>query len=270
MGKSSVPTVVLILLILSGAVHPGGFIQNEDSSRVSDRAWSEDSALIEKRPAAAENVLVLEPAGIRLGAGELREPLGLAVDARGFVYVADAMTGKVFRYSTDGESVEFEKPFLSPSLYPIDVAVYGSFVYVLDYSENRVLRYDHNGAYLDILLSFDEFGKMHPSSLTAGEGGRIATTDIENHTLTIWTPLLDIELTLGGYGWSEGRMDRPMKAAILPDDRIVVVESGNRRVQLFSPAGSFEKVLSLPEEMRFRSPRSISSDFMGFIFVADT
>jgi len=32
---------------------------------------------------------------IVLGAGELREPLGLSVDDRGFVLVADAMAGKV-------------------------------------------------------------------------------------------------------------------------------------------------------------------------------
>jgi hypothetical protein len=185
------------------------------------------------------------------------------------VYVADAMTGKVFRYSAGGESLEFETPPDIASLYPIDVAAHANFVYVLDYVENKALRYDYRGAFIDVLLSFAQFPSMHPVSLSASTGGRLATTDIKSHAVTIWTPLIAFEFSLGEYGWAEGKLDRPMKAIFLDDDRIAVVESGNRRIQIFSPAGRFEKLLEPPPGGTFKLPRSMSTDRLGNIFVAD-
>lgn len=184
--------------------------------------------------------------------------------------MADAMTGKVYRYSGDGRSIEFERPPLEPSIYPIDVASSGPFVYVLDYARNRVIRYDGRGAYLDILISFSGYDRTRPVSLTAAGGGRLITTDLENHALTVWNPLLDIELQWKEYGWIDGSLDRPAKAGMLPDERIAVAELGNRRVQIFSPSGAWEKTLELPEGREFLSPRSLCSDREGNLFVADT
>ncbi len=215
-------------------------------------------------------LIEIKPTGLQLGNGQLREPLGIAADTGGNVYIADAMTGKVFRFSTDGSYIEFEKPSLNISIYPIDVTVHGSFVYVLDYSGNRILRYDNRGAYMDILLSFDNMEHMHPVSITGGGGGRFLTTDIENHGVAVWTSLLDIELFWKDFGWAEGSLDRPVKAAMLPDERIVVAELGNRRVQIFSPSGAYESVLTVPGGMDYVTPRSLCADYDGNIFVADT
>ncbi len=216
----------------------------------------------------ARQAIRLEESGIRFGLGELREPLAVAVDQRGRVFVADAMTGKIYRYSPDGDSMEFEGS--SASLFPLDLGVEGSMVYVLDYTENRVLRYDDTGAFLDILLSFDEFPALRPVSFTVGEGGRFLTTDIEHHSLTVWTPLLEIEFATGEYGWGEGSFDDPRKAASLPDGGIAVVESGNKRLQILSPTGTYERIIEPPEESPFVSPRWVESDRAGNLFVADT
>jgi DNA-binding beta-propeller fold protein YncE len=210
-----------------------------------------------------------EPTGDRLGAGELREPIGVAVDWRGFVYVADAMAGNVYRYSRDGESLEFARPPGNAAFYPIDIAVQESFILILDYSRNALVRYDFKGAYLDVLLSFDSFDSVRPVSVTAGAGGRILTTDIENHTVALWTPLLDLELMIGGFGWGEGRFNEPRKAAFLPDQEIVVVESGGKRLQFFSPSGRYERILLPPAGKAFGSPRSICADARGAVFVCD-
>ena len=57
---------------------------------------------------------------------------------------------------------------------------------------------------------------------------------------------------------------------MLPDERIVVSELGNRRVQLFSPSGAYESLLQVPEGTVYKSPRSVTADQEGYIFVADT
>jgi DNA-binding beta-propeller fold protein YncE len=240
--------------------------------RAADRRSDDSRARRDTSAHAGDTIeapIRIESTGVRLGAGELREPLGIAVDNRGFIYVADAMTGKVFRYDGTGGSVEFDRPSRFASLYPIDVATFGPYVYVLDYVENMVLRYDYKGAYLDILLSFAEYERMQPVSLTSGGGGRIVTTDIENHALTVWTPLLDVEFSLGEYGWMEGDFNRPMKAAMMPDERLAVVDAGNQRVQTFAAAGAYERSWTVPDSLSFRNPRYICIDENGNSFVAD-
>jgi tripartite motif-containing protein 71 len=212
----------------------------------------------------------VEETALRFGAGDLREPTGVAVDARGAVYVSDAMAGKVFGYTPDGTSIEFERPPNNAAFYPLDVAVQESFVLVLDYSQNKLLRYDSRGAYLDVLLSFDLFDRVRPVSITGGPGGRIITTDVVNHAVVLWTPLLDRELTLGEFGWGPGRFNAPRKAAFLADQGLVVVEAGNRRLQFFSPSGRYERVVQPPPEESFVSPRSVEVDHAGTIFVCDS
>jgi streptogramin lyase len=211
----------------------------------------------------------VEATGRSYGVGDLREPVGIAVDSRGFVYVADAMAGKVFRYSPDGESLEFERPPDVAAFYPIDIAVQESFVLVLDYSRNKVLRYDFRGSYLDVLLSFDEFDRVRPVSITAGAGGRLITTDVIHDRVALWTPLLALELVIGEFGQSDGSFNEPRKAAFLPNQGIVVTESGARRLQLFLPSGGFDHVLRPPGNRDFVSPRSLCTDEAGTVFACD-
>ncbi len=270
MSHNVICTAALFCLLLLNGLHAATTFRCDDAAG----AWAASPTghpvmSIEDTCAAGGGVRV-ESTGIRLGKGELREPLGLDVDDRGYIYVADAMTGKVFRYMRNGESMEFGRPPRSAAFYPIDVAAFGPYIYVLDYDGNAVLRYDYRGAYLDILLSFDEYERMRPVSLTSEGGGRIVTTDAENHALTVWSPLLDVEFSLGEYGWMEGDFNRPMKAAGMPDGRIAVADTGNRRIQIFSAAGAFETTWAAPDSLSIWTPRCICVDRAGNMFVADT
>lgn len=213
---------------------------------------------------------LLVPTGLVYGAGELREPLGLDVDVRGFLFVADAMAGKVIRYAPDGSSTEFEAPPTGPAIYPIDVAASGAYVFVLDYSGNRLLRYDYRGAYLDVLLDFSQPDGMHPVSVTTSGGGRLLTTDSRSHQVTVWSPLYDVEIVAGEYGWAQGSFNKPSKAAFFDDERIAVAEPGNRRVQILTGAGGFERFLGGEDEVRWRAPRYCCDGPGGTLLVADT
>jgi tripartite motif-containing protein 71 len=264
--KCIVPALVIGLLLC--APTPRAASSPRPAERQGTGALAGDSASFSINPDTV-GALRVEETDIRFGEGDLREPTGIAVDTRGTVYVADAMAGKVFRYTPDGESLEFERPPRNAAFYPIDVAVQESFVLVLDYSQNKLLRYDTRGAYLDVLLSFEVFDRVRPVSLTCGPGGRIITTDVVNHSIVLWTPLLDRELSIGEFGWGPGSFNAPRKAAFLPDQGFVVVESGNLRLQLFSPSGRFERIVKPPAGMPFVSPRSVEVDRAGTILVCD-
>jgi sugar lactone lactonase YvrE len=224
------PTVsALIILLIPLFAAPYAF-PDPTASAGGPGAAAPDSASVAAPPDTVRSVRI-EETPARFGAGDLREPTGIAADARGYVYVADAMAGKVFRYAPDGSSAEFERPPDNAGYYPIDLAVLESFVLVLDYSRNALLRYDFRGAYLDVLLAFDQFDRMRPVSVSASAGGSIIACDVASQTVALWTPLLDLELVIGGFGRGEGRFNEPRKAAFLPGQRIVTVESLNRRLQ---------------------------------------
>ncbi len=237
-------------------------------------AVSSSGPAVTADPVRAESgqssLISVTPLGYRFGEGLLREPLGLAVDTGEFVYTADAMAGKVFRFADDGSYIEFENPALDAAFYPIDLSLNGPFVYILDYSGNRILRYDRQGAYMDILIPFGNIEDMRPVSLTGANGGRFMTTDIDNHGMAVWNSFLDLELVWSDFGSDKGSLDRPSKAAMLPDERIAVCELGNRRVQVFSPSGAYESFLELPGGSAYLTPRSLATDHQGNIFVADT
>jgi DNA-binding beta-propeller fold protein YncE len=266
--KRFVPALVIPLILCAPAPRASCSTAARAEPR-SSLTHTDDSAGVSSNPDTSR-ALRIEETALRFGAGDLREPTGVAVDARGAVYVSDAMAGKVFCYSPDGASLEFERPPNNAAFYPIDVAVQESFVFVLDYSQNKLLRYDSRGAYLDVLLSFDMFDRIRPVSITGGPGGRIITADVVNHAVVLWTPLLDRELTIGEFGWGPGRFNAPRKAAFLPDQRLVVVDSGNRRLQVFSPSGRYERIVLSSPEKPFVSPRSVEVDHEGTIFVCDS
>ena len=266
--KRIVPALVIPLMLCAASPRSADSASASAGSRDSS-AHAADSAAFPSKPDTS-SMLRIEETALRFGAGDLREPTGVAVDGRGGVYVTDAMAGKVFRYTPDGASIEFERPPSNAAFYPIDIAVQESYILVLDYSRNAVVRYDAWGSYLDVLLSFGEFDRVRPVSLTGGPGGRLITSDVANHAVVLWTPLLDRELTLGEFGRGPGSFNEPRKAAFLPNQGIVVVESGNGRLQFFSPSGRFERIVQPSPERPFVSPRSVVVDHAGTIFVCDS
>ncbi len=266
--KLTFPALVIPLMLCAAAPRSPG-VAAAPADTLHTHAHAADSAAV---PADDDTsrALRVEETALRFGGGELREPTGLAVDTRGNVYVADAMAGKVFRYTPDGASLEFERPPSNAAFYPIDVAVQESFILVLDYSRNGILRFDSWGSYLDVLLSFDLFDRVRPVSLTVEPGGGLITSDIANHAVILWTPLYERELTIGEFGRGPGRFNAPRKAAFLPNKGIVVVESGNARLQFFSPSGRHERIVQPPPERSFVSPRSVVVDHAGNVFVCDS
>jgi hypothetical protein len=132
-----------------------------------------------------------------------------------------------------------------------------------------VLRYEFKGAWLDVLVDFSQFSRMKPVSLTSSAGGRLLTTDMENHDLTVWSPLLDVEIRTGEFGVGDGSFEKPTKAALFGDEKIAVAEFGNARVQILGGSGGFEGYARAVEGLEMKSPRYVAGGLDGYLFIAD-
>ena len=80
------------------------------------------------------------------GNGQFELPSGIAVDASGYVYVADQSNACIQKFSRTGKFLKKIGTGMFTSVSGIEVA--GSRIYALDPLENRVIRFNTDGSYI--------------------------------------------------------------------------------------------------------------------------
>ncbi len=207
--------------------------------------------------------------GITLG-----EPVAVTRDFDGNLLIADRAPGQVVHLLLATEqAVEFDQPPSGSGFYPADLKASGFFVYVVDPVERVMLRFYKTGSYLGVLIDMRERfpgRRVTPVGLDVDGSGRIAITDIKNHEVIIFNTYLDVELQFGSYGNYAGQFDSPEGIFFTFGDRLLVTDSGNRRVQLFDPDGAFARMVPGETDPNpLRRPRRAVMDGNGWIYVAD-
>ena len=153
--------------------------------------------------------LVIGSEGAELG--QLQGPRGIAVDDEGFIYVADSGNHRIQKFAPDGQFVvAFGKQSFAddeigvPQGFnePWSVAVdAGGDIYVADTWNHRVQRLDDQGR---VLNNWGVFGQTRVGELLA-----------------------------------QGVFYGPRDIALDAEGRIFVTDTGNKRVQVFEPDGTF-------------------------------
>jgi DNA-binding beta-propeller fold protein YncE len=215
-------------------------------SPVARAAAPADSAAVDS---AAVRTLVLERAvgKFGVGPGELSGPLGVTVDPKGRVLVADAGNHRVARFDTAGVWLgEFggfgydDNRFDRPSVVWSGGAL---SVWVLDQGNARVVKYDLDGRLLGVLVALrsDEvrarLDLVEPAGLAVDKGGQLFVTDASADRVLLFDPLGAVLTPRGGFGTQAGRFDRPSGIAVDERGRLLVADAGNRRVQLLDAFG---------------------------------
>jgi hypothetical protein len=166
--------------------------------------------------------------------GELRKPLGMAVDGDCNLYVVDGTLKRVVVFDEDGEFVSafggtqfFERPS------HVDVDADGRYAYVVDTGGVST-----------------ELHRVRVFDIASGQ-----------HVFDI-----------GRRGKGPGQFNLPRDVAVAPDGRIYVVDGANFRVQVFEADGSFVRefgsIGAYPGN--FSRPKGVASDADGNIYVSDT
>lgn len=201
-----------------------------------------------------------------LGSREFHQPVAVAAGSLGRLYVADLGRGTVVRVDADGHPMfEFQSPPSQPGIQPLDLEVTGFQVYVLDAQSNGLLRYGDEGGYLDILLSFADSGYETPRALAVDRLGRVLLAQPVRHVVRLLDPRQRSEVSLGGFGSRPGECARPMGTAFGTDGSFYVSDTGNARVQRFTPEGTFWSAFA----DSLREPRGLAAGPTGEVLVTD-
>lgn len=177
--------------------------------------------------------------------GHFQNAKGLSVDPAGSVYVADTGGDLLLRFNSSGDSTgevggygwgeyQFDMPY--------DVcASNGVEIYVADYSNNRIERFDRtlaNVASLSTDQSNDDSKRFgYPSGVAVSRLGDLFICDDENVRIMKVNTFSTVERTFGGYGEGAGTLTMPRQVSIGPNDDVFVSDRG--RVAVYDNFGNY-------------------------------
>jgi len=201
------------------------------------------------------------------------KPYGLKTDALGRLYVVDTALKTVHVYDMDRNEYDTLNPKEAPFSSPIDVAIddQRGYIYVTD-SELKVIKI------------FREEDRSYVGEIGKGVCKRptgIAVNDMTSELLvvdTLQAKILRYQLddrkfkaSFGSPGKKAGRFHYPTSICVKDDGTILISDTLNFRIQIFSSAGEFLGMFGSEGDTPgyFTRPRGVAADHDGNIYVVD-
>ncbi len=166
-------------------------------------------------------------------------------DIEGHLYVLDRGGNMLVQYSANGDSIRAisgtgrgELQFDSPTAV---CARRGTDVYVADYNNHRIQRFDRHLDYITTISTHDDpdetkrFG--YPRDVAVTRQGDLVIVDGENRRIIRINTFGQAERTFGDREAGMGRLVDPSAVEVSDDDNIYVLDGG--RIAMFDPFGSY-------------------------------
>lgn len=203
------------------------------------------------------------------GPGKFDVPLGIAVDRVGTIYVGDRNNHRVQKLSPAGVPLPAWGAALPPAARfqsPIALASdRASHVYILEGSSPpRVDELSPQGMPLrEVVL---QVGRQADtlSGLAVDEAGAMYMANPAHDQVSKFSPTGKLRAQWGTAGLGGGQFHDPTDVAVAPRGRVLVADSDNDRLQVFSRNGRLIRVTKV-----VGYPQSLTVDRSGHIFVAD-
>ena len=155
----------------------------------------------------------------------------LAIDPKGNIYVCDAGADEIVKLAPDGNIITRVGGYgwsTTALDSPHDViSPNGLDIYVADYGNRRVLRFDQNLNLISLIPSEGNSERVahvfgYPISIGISSFGKLFILDDENKRLVKISPLNAIERIIGGNEAGRGKLRNPRKMRIDSHDYIYI------------------------------------------------
>ncbi len=177
------------------------------------------------------------------GDGDFTWPEGLAVDADGRIYCADAFANFVNVYDSNGERVAKwgeagadEGQLNGPSGLAFDS---DGKLWVVDRESGRVQKFTPDGRFLSAWGERGrEDGKLNlPWGMTIDREGFIYVADWGSDRVQKFTPEGEFVMRFGSLIEDGGQLDHPSDVAVDSEGDVYVTDWGGNRVRIYHPDG---------------------------------
>jgi|GEM_PF-649771 len=195
-----------------------------------------------------------------LGNTELIKPAFSAIAPNGDVYVTDSTNTRVVRYDSTGNVLARWGLGLGPDGFTNTVTGVGvgtdNSVYVAD--TGRVRRFSQTGALLNSIA-------ISPNrDLVVGNSNQVYQLGGGTVVSVLPSNLSGVSTTFGSSGSGNGQFSNAQGLGVTSTGAILVADTGNNRIQRFSPTGTYEAQFATP------APRDVAQGADGRIYVTGT
>ena len=201
----------------------------------------------------------------------LPDPVAVAFDGSGLLYVVDQERSRVIVFDREGKIIRTigsrgrgPGQLLAPSAVAVDAA---GRVYVADTGNGRIVRFTTAGTHLG---SFGRFRTIRGVAVTP-DGARVYGSDASTGKITVMTGTGGDLAEIGARGSEPGELQEPAGVALDGAGNVWVADRGNNRIQAFTPDGALvarfgERGVGVGQ---FIEPTSVSVACNGLVTVAD-
>jgi len=220
---------------------------------------------------------------------EIGEPYGIAVK-QGQVYVSDGERGKIMKIDAAGTVTELFSDLSTPSAIAFDAD--GRLI-VADTGSNTIKAFGEDGSVSVIAGVQGRRGFQDgeasaalfngPIGVAVAADGAIVVADTYNDRVRIIRDGKVSTLAGSTKGFADGaatvaRFDTPLGLAVLPENRILVADSGNGRIRVIDPEGAVSTLAGSGEldvvdgtlaSAAFYRPSAIAVGRGGTLFITD-
>jgi hypothetical protein len=179
------------------------------------------------------------------GDGQFNQPMGIAVDKAGYVYVSDFWNHRIEKFTSNGEFVtawgsygtgvgQFDRPT------GIAADKIGN-IYVSDTWNNRIQKFTNEGVFqLAWGTSGVENGQIkYPAGIGVDKLGNVFVADMGNNRVQKFTSDGVYITAWGSTGTGDGQFKMVSGIGISSEENIYVVDGSNYRIQKFDNNGVF-------------------------------
>ena len=206
--------------------------------------------------------------------GGVDNPLGVAVNQRGEVMVAEWGGHCVSVFSPSGEKLQsFGKRGSGQGEFycPRGVAVDGEGnILVADVNNHRIQKFTAEGQFRAAVGTIGS-GPLQFSSPTGiaynAKNRMVYVTDYDNNRVQVLNSDLTFSSTFGKNGCGKGQFSRPLGIACGSTGKVYVADTGNHHIQVFTAEGKFLTMFG--RSGHCRAPFGVAIDASGTVYVSE-
>ena len=174
------------------------------------------------------------------GPGQFEYPIAITQDPSGYYYVAEyGGNDRVQKFDVDGNCLlEFGDFGINDGEFqrPSGIVWQDGFLYVVDAINNRVQVFRDSGEFVRIAGAPDDQPSVkYPYDLAQDSGGNLWVVEYGGNRVTKMTTDGQMLGVFGSSGGGSGQFSTPWGIAVAPDGRVIVCDTGNRRLVELKP-----------------------------------
>jgi hypothetical protein len=183
------------------------------------------------------------------GPGQFKKPIAMASDGESIIYIADAATGFIHKFSPSGEPrLSFQDD--RTNMHPADLAVdAGAAIYVADSHRGTVAIFFSDGMRHRELRTGAPPAVRDSLHIAVDAYGTIYVAAKHPYGIRKFSPALRL---IGSWGDAKGssaykngpsdaQIDNPVALAVGPDGLVYVCESAQPEIKIYDAAGTLQR-----------------------------